>query len=191
MSRGRDHPTTSDGWDGILAEGERILWQGRPRFSLVPDKGQVLLALFGLAFAGFAAIWMALASMGPGNFWMFGLLHFTIGVMLFVFALFFAGWRRRHTWYTLTDRRAFIATDMPFRGRTLKSWKIDGETDIDYRPGKRAMLHFASDFRQTKSGTRAVPIGFERISDGDTVRDLMLGIRDRAQAAAAQTQEAS
>ena len=39
-------------------------------------------ALFGAAFAGFALFWMAMAAQAGGVFWMFGLIHFGVGVGL-------------------------------------------------------------------------------------------------------------
>lgn len=178
MSSGRDHDTSGDGWDGILVPGERILWQGRPHPGVQIGPGQVFSAAFGALFAGFAAFWMLMASRAGGYFWTFGLIHFSVGIGLMIGSFTFAPWRRRHTWYTLTDRRAFVATDMPFRGRTLKSWVIDGDSVIEHGPDDT--VNFARDFRQTKNGTRIADVGFERIDDPDHVLRLMQQIRDRA-----------
>ena len=180
---GRDHRTDREGWEGILMPGEEILWQGRPDPSLLFGPKQLGISAFGLVFAGFAAIWMLLASSAGGYFWTFGLIHFTVGLAMSFGAFFYAPWRRRHTWYTLTSQRAFIATDLPLFGRKLKSWPIDGDTAISYEPGPRATLHFAREFHQTKNGTRVVPVGFERIAEGDEVHRLMSGIRTRRLAA--------
>lgn len=176
--KGSSHPTTGQGWDGILMPSEEILWQGRPDASFAIGVAQIGAALFGCLFAGFALFWMIKASMAGGYFWTFGLIHFSVGVAMILGALVYGPWRRRHTWYTLTNRRAFIATDLPFLGRKLKSWPIDGSAKLDYQPGDMATITFARDFRQTKNGTREVPIGFERIADGNTVYRLMTDIRD-------------
>ena len=178
MSTGRNHATTGNGWDNILVPGERILWQGRPNPGIQIGLGQVLSAAFGALFAGFAAFWMLMASRAGGYFWTFGLIHFSVGVGLVIGSFTFAPWRRRHTWYTLTDRRAFIATDMPLRGRTLKSWTIDGDSVIEI--GMDDSVNFARDFHQTKNGTRIAHVGFERIAEPDHVFRLMQQIRDRA-----------
>jgi hypothetical protein len=131
------------GWQGILDAGEDILWQGRPDPKVVWQLHHAFTFLFGLAFAGFALFWMIMASQAGGAFWMFGLLHFFVGLGLAVGTPFWASWRRRHTWYTLTDRRAFIATDIPFRGRTLKEYPITQETRITRQGGDPATIHFA------------------------------------------------
>lgn len=180
---GRLHAHTGEGWDGVLMPGEEILWQGRPDAAFQFGAAQFATALFGLFFAGFATVWMLLASTGGGYFWTFGLIHFSVGIGLAIGAFVYAPWRRRHTWYTLTNRRAFIATDLPFAGRKLRSWPIDADTGISHDGGDPATVHFAQEFIQTKNGTRTVPIGFERISEGELVHRMMAGIRDRRRAA--------
>lgn len=159
--------------------GEEILWQGRPDASMQLGLSQIGAAAFGLVFAGFALFWMIMASMAGGYFWTFGLIHFSVGVSMIFGAFLYPPWRRRHTWYTLTSRRAFIATDMPLSGRKLKSWPIDGDTPLSYVAGRRATVTFATEFKQSKNGTRKIPVGFERIEDGDRVYRLITGIRDR------------
>lgn len=75
-------------------------------------------------------------------FWMFGLIHFTVGAFVLFTALFGNTLRRRWTWYTLTDRRAFIATDIPFSGRELRSYPINAETVIDHQQGQYTTILF-------------------------------------------------
>ncbi len=157
------------GWEGILDPGEAILWQGRPDGKVAWRIGHVFSFLFGLAFAGFALFWMVMASQAGGGFWMFGLIHFFVGLGLAFGPPFWSAWKRRHTWYTLTDRRAFIATDLPMRGRALKSYPITKSTALDYQAGEPATIHFAHEYRSTKNGSRRVPIGFERIEGGAEV----------------------
>ncbi len=166
-----------DGWEGILAPNERILWQGRPRGGLGFGPGALIALPFGLAFSGFALFWMVLASGAGGLFWMFGLIHFTAGLAVALGPILFPAWRRRHTWYTLTDRRAFIATDMPLRGRRLDSYDLRATTRLSLVPGPPATIHFATRSQRGRNGTRAVPVGFERIEDGDRVYRLMRDLR--------------
>ena len=73
MNKGFEHEVTGDDWGGILHPGERILWQGRPDGRIVFTRGTFALVGFGLAFSGFAAVWMSLASMAGGFFWAFGI----------------------------------------------------------------------------------------------------------------------
>lgn len=167
------------GWEGILDEGENILWQGRPDAAVVLTVTNVGVFLFGLAFAGFALFWMIMASQAGGGFWMFGLIHFFAGLGISFGAMFWNAWRRKHTWYTLTDRRAFIATDIPFKGRKLASYPITSDTVIEYKAGGLATLHFAREMRQGNKRNYHVPVGFERVADGDVVYRLMRDIQGR------------
>lgn len=158
------------GWEGILDEGEEILWQGRPDPTFHVTGGGVLGALFGMVFSGFAFIWMWVASSSGGPFWMFGLIHFGAGLAIIGSTFFGPTWKRRHTWYTLSDRRAFVATDLPFKGRTLKSYPIGPATRIEYQKGALATINFAQEWRRGDKGRRyQVKIGFERLEDGDAV----------------------
>jgi hypothetical protein len=166
-------PAAPAGWEGILDEGERILWQGRPDNKVTFKPGHIISVLFGAVFAGFALFWMIAASMAGGGFWMFGLIHFTAGLAVMLGPIFWPPYARRHTWYTLTDHRAFIATDIPLQGRKLKSYEIGAKTPIDYRAGPPDTIYFAHEYQRTKNGSRRVDIGFERIENGAEVMRLI------------------
>lgn len=165
--------TDQTGWDGILDEDERILWQGRPDGQLVLSALHLPLVLFGTAFAGFALFWMIMAAFAGGFFWMFGLIHFFVGAGLVVGPPLFSAFRRQRTWYTLTDRRAFIATDLPLTGRKFKSYPIDEDTRLDFVDGDPSSVHFAEAVRRGKNRTYRVPVGFERIEGGREVYRLI------------------
>ncbi|WP_422031344.1 aspartate carbamoyltransferase catalytic subunit [Roseovarius sp.] len=169
--------TGADSWKGILDDDETVLWQGRPDGGMTLKAGNIMGFLFGLFFAGFALVWMVLASQAGGFFWMFGLLHFFVGVGIAFGSTFWSAWRRRHTWYTLTDRRAFIATDLPFRGRSLKSYPITKSTVIDYDGGEPASIMFNHEMRRKKNGHYRVDVGFERIENGAEVYRMMRDIQ--------------
>lgn len=158
------------GWEGILDEGEKILWQGRPGQDFHIPAGSIFIALFGLVFTGFAVFWMSMMAGMAGPFWMFGLIHFSAGLAVSGSAVFGNTWKRRHSWYTLTDRRAFVATDLPFKGRNLKSYPIGPTTTIDYQAGPPATVHFAEELRSGSKGrTYKARVGFERLDDGAEV----------------------
>lgn len=161
------------GWEDILAEGEEILWQGRPAVKLGGNLRRVPAMLFGLAFAGFALFWMIMASQAGGGFWMFGMIHFAVGLSLAFGAPFWARYRRQHTWYTLTNRRALIATDMPFSGRGLKSYPITESTVLDLQQTTPPSLYFDEEFRRSNKGSKRVQIGFEGIGDASEVMAYM------------------
>lgn len=161
------------GWEGLLDPDETILWQGRPDARLKIGIGHVAAFLFGTVFAGFALFWMIMASKAGGFFWMFGLIHFSAGLGIMVGGPIISVWKRRHSYYTLTDRRAFIATDMPMRGQSLESYPITADTAITFTEGPLSDLHFATRQVRAKRGHRSVPIGFDSIADGRHVLSLI------------------
>lgn len=168
---------TPPGWDGILDPGEQILWQGRPDARVQLRVTQAFSVLFGLAFAGFAVFWMIMAAQSGGLFWMFGLLHFAVGLGVAFGSVFWDAFRRSRTWYTLTNARAFIATDLPVLGRRLTSYPIAPSTALEFDQNTPASLYFAHEHRRTRNGSRRQRIGFERISDGDKVYRLIRQIQ--------------
>lgn len=167
------------GWEGILDKDEKILWQGRPDAAVKLRLSKLAGATFGIFFAGFAAFWMIMAAQGGGFFWMFGLLHFAVGVGVAAAALFGSAWRRRYSWYTLTDRRAFIATALPLRARSLKSYPITRDTVLNFDGGDPATIHFNHELRRRKNGSEKVAVGFERIAHGSEVYRMMRGIQEK------------
>ena len=166
------------GWEGILDKGEKILWQGRPDTAIHIRPANIATMVFGLAFAGFALFWMIMASAAGGAFWMFGLIHFAVGLGLAAGPILWGPFKRGRTWYTLTDRRAFIATDLPLKGKQLKSYPITDDTVLDFQPGSLSSIRFAQETRRGSKGRRyVVPIGFDYIREGDEVYRKMRDIQ--------------
>lgn len=171
------------GWESILDPGEQILWQGRPDQRFHFNLMKLPLVIFGLGFAGFALFWMVMAAEAGGGFWAFGLIHFSVGLGLVFSAVGWATLRRRGTWYTLTDRRAFIATALPLRGKNLDSYTITPDMRLSLRDGRPGSLIFASEERRgNKGGVYNEDIGFERIAEADRVYRLMRDIQRRKRA---------
>ncbi len=178
-------PAQPEGWRGILDENERILWQGRPDHGFHVALVTLPLAVFGLAFAGFALFWMLMAAQAGGVFWMFGLIHFSVGAAMVFGALVWPTLRHRRTWYTLTDRRAFIATDLPVKGKRLESYPIGGGTPLVLKAGAPgSVTFFREERRGSKGRVRMVDIGFERIAEAEKVHGLIRGIQADAAARA-------
>ncbi|KIC46477.1 aspartate carbamoyltransferase catalytic subunit [Ruegeria sp. ANG-S4] len=175
---------SNDAWDQILDPGEQVIWQGRPDAGFAPHPFRIFEGIFGLFFASFALFWMTQAAKGGGGFWMFGLLHFSVGVGIILHALFWDSFKRNRTWYTLSDRRAFIATDLPLLGKRLASYVINEDADLRLIDGSPASVFFASETMQTKGSVKTRPIGFERIADGKAVyrkiRNIQLQSADRS-----------
>lgn len=167
-----------EGWENVLADGETILWQGRPVPGISFNKGQVMTTLIGLAFTGIALFWMMQAAKAGGYLWTFGLIHVSGGLVVLLGPVLLPAHMRKKTWYTLTTQKAYIA-DLPFfGGKRLRSFPITKDTPIEIKTRTYTTINFASVLRRGKNDrSYTVPIGFERLTDGDTVRGLIRTIQ--------------
>ena len=104
---------------------------------------------------------------------MFGLIHFTAGIGVMIGPIVGPAYMRRQTWYTLTDQRAFIADISILGQKRLNFFPIQNDTPVEILSGTLTTINFASKTRQGKNGTYTVPIGFERLRDGQTVSALI------------------
>lgn len=165
---------SAPGWESILEPGERVLWQGRPDGGLRFDGFDLGTTVFGLAAAGFAIFFFVqgLGAVGSGAlgflFPLAGLVFLGVGLNLAGGRFFLDAWRRRRTWYSLTSRRAFIATQL-FGRRRLREWRIDASTVVDLRDGPLQSVGF--------TGSRVAPAAarasFDGLADGRQVLALM------------------
>jgi hypothetical protein len=174
--------STPQGWDSILDRDEKIIWQGRPDGVVTLRARNIMMLIFGVFFAGFALFWMIMAAQSGGGFWMFGLIHFSVGVGIIYTAVFWGAFQRRRSWYTLTDTRAIIASDLPIIGKRLKSWPITAESILELEQGPPDTVNFAETYKPGKNGSTRIAIGFERIDDGSKVFHLMRDVQANAQA---------
>lgn len=172
-------------WDDILDEDEVILWQGQPdphvRFG-IPDSPSVGLML--LFWLGAGAGWMAYAS----EAWPFGLIHLAIGTAAFGGALIWRPMVWRRTFYSLSNKRAYVATDAPFQGKRLRSFTLDADNRVTLEGGPLYDVNFATSVLPLKDDIRSPrarfrhPIvlqrhGFERLRDGQQVYHLIRDIQ--------------
>lgn len=167
------------GWAGRIDPDEDILWQGRPDPGLYLRPKDFINIVGGFIFAGFALVWMILASEN-GQFWIFGLLHFGVGIVVMVGGPIYNRFMRQRSWYTLTTRRAMIASETIFLGKRLESYSITSTTPISIEEkGELTSIHFATRVTQNDGATTTHPIGFEYIRDGRAVIALMRQIQRR------------
>ena len=160
------------GWEGLLDEDEEIRWQGQPDGAFHLDLRQPAGIGMGLFFMGFSLFWMKSASAGGGPFWMFGLIFFGIGFYYAIGVHFWKTYLRRTTHYTLTNKRAFIAT-APLGKRKLNSYPITKTTPLELEGNDPPSIFFASKTRRGKNREYELKIGFEYLHDGQKVYGLM------------------
>lgn len=194
-----------DGWDGLLGEGERIVWQGRPDTAIVWADLASMQTPMGVIFTGFSVFWMKMAAsmtMGssfdsnmPGIFRifpLFGLIFFFMGLHMAGGRLLWDAWKRRGTHYTLTNRQAFIAS-AAFGKRSLQSYDIAPGTQLRLDDGPGGAVWFASKTSHRRGGftgsanggrryrppsTTVTPIGFRRLADPRAPYKLMRDLAD-------------
>nr|WP_319248399.1 aspartate carbamoyltransferase catalytic subunit [uncultured Celeribacter sp.] len=166
----------TDGWQDILHPGERVLWQGQPDGRVRFNGPQMPFALFGIIFAGFAVFWMVMAARS-GGFWVFGLIHFFAGIVVALAPSLIGPYIANHTWYSLTNQRAFIATQMPFAGRELNAVDLRPSLGLDFDgrdPGTIAFHAKALPVVGTRTDSRP---RFSQIPDARTVFALIRDIQ--------------
>ena len=186
--------TPPPGWEPFLAPGERILWQGRPLrradWGALAGRG----TLFGLFFAGFAVFWIVqtlrMTQMSPSPvlvkllFPLAGLPFLYIGLKLSLGPALRPWLALGGTFYTLTDRTAFVARQR-FGRRTIQRYPLTAGLRPELVPGTPGTVWFASSaagegqWRSTGGSARtaagvAPRAGFERIAEAETVHRLMV-----------------
>lgn len=160
------------GWQGILDPDEQILWQGQPDKRFRVEFEGLREVLPGLLFVAFALFWMVQAAQASLLFAMFGLIFVVVGLRQIFQPVLWPAYLRTRSWYTLTDRRAIVATDVPFKGRRLTSYPIDHSTLVEYAAGDPPSILFGPE-----RGKRSERPGFRYIADSDTVMGLIRGIQ--------------
>lgn len=182
------------GWEDILDPGESVLWQG------CPDRGpsfrpqHPMQVVMGVFFVVFSTVWIKMAfwitSGFPDDmgglidiFPYFGVLFLAVGLYMVGGFVLWNMLRLSHTTYTLTDRRAIIATDLPMQGRKLRSWTLTADTRLvldDGDPGSvwfaRREVRWRSDRSLHSVKTQQMPVGFERIPQARNVYRMMRDI---------------
>lgn len=175
------------GWEGILAADEDIIWQGRPDGRIRLTLGSLRGMLPGAIFTGFLIFWMVAAARAGGFFWMFGLIFLGIGLRQLIGGPILDALRRRHSYYTLTNQRAFIAISLPGRPRKLTSYPITAASLLELEDSDPPSIWFTQgverDWRNW-TAARAPRAGFCYIPEARRVLGLMRDIQTRARQAA-------
>ncbi|WP_444454163.1 aspartate carbamoyltransferase catalytic subunit [Rhodobacter capsulatus] len=173
-----DPTSVPEGWEGIMVPGERILWRGRP-IARVKWLRVGIMAAFGLAFAGFAVFWMVMAARSGAWFWAFGLIHFSVGLGLAVVSILEERMRLQDTFYTLSDRAAYVASRTLLKGRRLDTYPITAGLELGLRGGDKAGdVVFGTRSSWTISGLRAVEVGFLDITGAPEVFAILRNARE-------------
>ena len=101
-----------------LTPGESILWAAKPNNSVIFHREDVFLIPFSLLWGGFAIFWEAgvaglwdnfMKHSGPSYFMMlWGIPFIVVGQYLIWGRFVYAGWKKRRTYYAVTNRRVLV-----------------------------------------------------------------------------------
>ncbi|WP_095588364.1 hypothetical protein [Actibacterium ureilyticum] len=164
--------STDDEWAGILWEGEEILWQGQPDGGIYIHPSRWAAFGIGACFSAIGVVLFVIAISGAEPvIFLFAVLWTGISGYLAFSQSYWPAHKRRHTFYTLTNRRAILGIALPRRRRTLKTYEITAESDYDYVPGPLGSIIF--DYVDEGVTVNDVPqkfaAGFMRFADADRV----------------------
>jgi hypothetical protein len=106
-------------YDAVLPElvsGEVVLWAGKPDSSVVFHREDILLIPFSLLWGGFAIFWEAtalgmhtrVAHPAPWFFMLWGIPFVVIGQYIIWGRFLVTAWKKRRTFYALTDQRVLV-----------------------------------------------------------------------------------
>jgi len=115
---------------GELLAGERLLWTGQPDPRVIFERVDIFLVPFSLLWGGFALVWEAgvlgLGVFGEGHrsavpwfFVLWGIPFVLVGLYFIAGRFFYKAWRKRRTYYALTNKRALVLVEG--RGRALRA----------------------------------------------------------------------
>lgn len=165
-------------WDDFLEDGEYLVWHGRPDGEKLVSRDSGSKAALSLGFflfvgVGVNVMWRDFFDPGMWPVWIVFSLMLATGVWMLVGSHFRGRRARRGTWYTLTNRRAFVATDLG--AKHLKSWPVTKDAPLrhvkalDDRLGYVFFAQEITPARDHDDTDDITEIGFELIENSDSV----------------------
>ncbi len=113
-----------------LFEGERIQWVGQPESHILFTRTDLFLVPFSIVWSGFVIYWETLA-------WESGLFAVCLGLPLFLIGLYFLFgrffykiWKKKNTYYAVTNKRILILTKKFFT-RSFRATYLNTIPNID------------------------------------------------------------
>ena len=184
-----------------LTRGETVLWSGRPSTSVVFHVEDAFLVPFSLMWGGFAIFWemdvtghwgSSSSQAGPSVFMaLWGIPFVLIGQYLIWGRFVYAAWKKKRTYYAVTNRRIIVVQEGWTR-KTVAAY-IDTLPTVlkERRSGKYGTLRFAHPEPMWGRGGRSgwdawngmvignLPI-FMDIEDVDSVYGVVSELREKA-----------
>ena len=112
-----------------LQSGEQLIWSGKPPTGVRFRFSDIFLIPFSLFWGGFAFFWEYIViKSGFIPFIIVGLPFVVTGLYLIVGRFFVDSWRRKQTYYGLTNERVIIVSGIA--GKKIRSLSLRTLTDI-------------------------------------------------------------
>jgi hypothetical protein len=182
-----------------LSPGEMILWAGKPHPGIRFHKEDFFLIPFSLVWGGFTIFWTLMvlgferpdsAPRAPAFFVFVGVCFVAIG-QYFIWGRFvFADWRKKRTFYAVTNRRV-IAVQCGFQRRTASAF-LDTlpALELEQGRGRTGSLRFKEAepmfYRMGTTGWDSVALGatpaFIDILEARELHQFILDLRQQSRA---------
>lgn len=173
-------------WDHILHKDEHILWQGKPGKTVSFEGFHLMECFVGVFFMAFSVVWIAQTMNitsdsgldGPVSivfrlFPFFGLIFFAIGFNNAIGKYLWRAFMNGRTFYTLTNKRVFVAEDVPLKQRSLKDYYIDPETSLEWQNGNLTIT-----VKQVGMGSGAMVQDLTLKSIGADMQSVQIAFKD-------------
>ncbi|GAB1480182.1 hypothetical protein MASR2M74_27570 [Paracoccaceae bacterium] len=171
-------------WEGLLAPGEQILWQGEPLQGFIWTPVLHRIRPVYLAMAPVALGLLVLVPVKPGADYSrldVGLIAlFWLAVALICYQVI-GHFNRRRSFFTLTDQRALIGT-RHFGVQSLREVPLFTDTPLRLVQSRWGAVYFARRVRDRESGA-TVEDGFEGIANPQEPYLLIAELREQRRAA--------
>lgn len=197
-------PTLGDVFSSELMPGETIEWTGQPNPAVIFHRGDWGAIPSSFICGGFAILWLLAASgllpLGSqkDHFFhplaiIFGTPFVLLGQYLIWGRFVYAWWKKKRTYYALTDRRVLIVR-YEFRNRASSSVMLDTLPMIDkhVRYDGIGSISFGARFQAEwqwgrNSQTPRAP-SFDDIENADSIYQTVLRLQDQARRSRGATQ---
>lgn len=167
--------TGTDEWHTLLDPDEHIVWQGQPASRVQLEFDSWFSVLFMMVWGGIP-LFAVISS--PASL-LLGVPALFLGIALYFFVgqHFWAAFQRSRTFYSLSNKRAFIAY-RGFAGRKLDSYPITSETTLRLDEGRKSAVWFGlREGRQMFSNATEKPLGFERLDAPREIYQLLRAVQ--------------
>lgn len=185
-TRAADHAGHAPpGWENFLDAGETILWQGRPYPGVILRGKSLIMIVTGAIFLLIPAVFhlasfLLASKVAISNRDAVVAFPFVvIGLAAIFVAPQMGAYYRRNCWYTLTDRRAVIATQL-FGQRSLDSYAVKQWSHLALKNTRPPSVHFRSQTILSSYRASYNDIGFDHIEEGAHVYEMMRRLMDGA-----------